>query len=374
MPTRPKGSSSVFPAKSSKKAVASRQKRRAATDTDDESENEYNSDALDDSDDESNNQKKRKRNAEIKKKIRSPKKQKTSDTDDEEFDLQDGQELVGVVVKAPKTGLVPAGQISKNTFDFLTQLKDPKCNDREWFKLHGRCISFSKSSLSDISCIADPVYRQAETEWKDFVEVFTNLLVEVDDQIPPLPPKDVIHRIYRDTRFSNDKTPYKTNFSASFSRSGRKGIFAFCDHIFSSVKPGNQSMIAAGAWCPNKNELATIRSNIQRDSTRLRGIISDPAFVSYFGEPKPGARRNIFGRDDELKVAPKGIPKTHEDIDLLKCRSFAVSHQFTDTQVLSPDFKNTLSKMVTLVMPFVHCLNDMMTVPPDAEEDEEDDG
>lgn len=95
--------------------------------------------------------------------------------------------------------------------------------------------------------LLEPVYRLAEKEWKDFIEVFTDVLVEADPQIPYLPPKDVIHRIYRDVsrqvlpwprpsvtslvsqvRFSNDKTPYKTGFSASFSRSGRKGIFAGC--------------------------------------------------------------------------------------------------------------------------------------------------
>ncbi|KAJ7662091.1 hypothetical protein DFH06DRAFT_1191442 [Mycena polygramma] len=350
MVARSKGSSSVSPEKASKKTVKSVAKsKRKKPDTDDESENEYNSDALDESDDEVKVQKKRKRNTEPRERRSPKKKKKTADTDDEDFDLQDGQEIVGAVVQAPKTGLVPAGQISKNTLDFLTQLKDPKCNDREWFKLH------------------DPVYRHAEKEWKDFIEVFTDLLVEVDDQIPPLPPKDVTHRIYRDTRFSSDKTPYKTGFSASFSRSGRKGIFAF-------FKPGNQSIFAAGAWCPNKNELDTIRSNIQRDSSRLRRIISEPAFKEKFGEPKPGARRSIFGRDDELKVAPKGIPKTHEDIDLLKCRSLCVSHHLTDAQVLSPEFKNTLSEMAALVMPFVHCVNDMMTAPPDAEEEGEDDG
>ncbi|KAF8178086.1 hypothetical protein K438DRAFT_1978053 [Mycena galopus ATCC 62051] len=353
MPALSKGSSSRSAAKSPKKSKSAstpKQKKAAAknTDDDDESEEEYNSDALDDSDDGSKNQKKRKRKTEVKKKIRTLKKKKTNDTDDE-FDLQDGQEIVGVVVQAPKTGLVPPGQISKNTFDFLLKLRLPECNDRQWFKLH------------------EPIYRQAEKEWKDFIEAFTDLLVEVDDEIPPLPPKDCIHRLYRDTRFSNDKTPYKTGFSASFSRSGRKGIFAF-------FKPGDQSILAAGAWCPGKNELDTIRSNIQRDSTRLREMITEPTFVQYFGEPKPGERSNIFGRDDELKVAPKGVPKTHKDIDLLKCRSFAVSHQFTDTQVLSPDFKSTLSELVGVAMPFVHCLNDMMTVPPDDGEDNEDDG
>lgn len=100
----------------------------------------------------------------------------------------------------------------------------------------------------------EPVFRQAEKEWKDFVEEFTTDLVEADPQIPVLPPNDVVHRIYRDVRpylyltttsrslrflqvrFSNDKTPYKTGFSASFSRSGRKGIFAGCELQIISCK------------------------------------------------------------------------------------------------------------------------------------------
>jgi len=60
--------------------------------------------------------------------------------------LNEGQEIVGVVVQAPETGQVPPGQISQNMLDFLTNLKNPACNDREWFKLN------------------EPVYRQAEQE------------------------------------------------------------------------------------------------------------------------------------------------------------------------------------------------------------------
>ena len=111
--------------------------------------------------------------------------------------------------------------------------------------------------------------------------------------------------------------------------------------------PGNGSLIAAGSWCPGKNELATIRSNIQRNSQRLRSVISTPTFVEFFGEAKrhpKGDRQNIFGGEDELKTAPKGVDKNHKlvydylsrriiesfrvrDIDLLKCRSFAVMYR-----------------------------------------------
>ncbi|KAJ3748375.1 hypothetical protein DFH05DRAFT_1472439 [Lentinula detonsa] len=327
----------------------------------------YDSDALDDDsdfngkevdeEDEEPMKSKRKRANGAGKQAKTPsprKRRRKADEDNEEdsnFDLKEGQEIVGEVVQAPKTGRVPPGQISKNTFNFLERLADPECNDREWFKLH------------------EPVYRLAEKEFKDFVDAFTEILTEIDPHVPPLPPKDVIHRIYRDIRFSNDKTPYKKNLSASFSRSGRKGIFA-------CFRPGSESLLAAGTWCPGKNELATIRSNIARSSDRLRQVISDPEFVALFGEPTPtkdGSRRNIFGAEDELKVAPKGFDKDHRDIDLLKCRTFAVLHRFKDSEVLAPDFKRRLGEAVAVARPFVHCLNDLMTLQDHNNENEDDD-
>lgn len=280
------------------------------------------------------------------------KKKHKAQAEDEEkgisdVDLKDGQEVVGKVVQAPQTGWGSKGQVSQHTLDFLAQLRDPSCNEREWFKLH------------------EPVYRRCEKEFKDFIQAFSEMLVSVDPQIPPLPPKDVVHRIYRDIRFSNDKTPYKTGLSASFSRSGRKGIFAFY-HIL--IKPGDESMIAAGAWCPGRDELSSIRNHILHSPDRLREILSDPEFVTNFGEPRPhpeGKRRSVFGREDELKTAPKGIDKHHKDIDLLKCRSLAVSRTFTDKQVLNSDFIEQLKSVVRLLRPFVHCLNDMITLPVD---------
>ncbi|KAF5350647.1 hypothetical protein D9756_008489 [Leucocoprinus leucothites] len=335
------------------------QKTRTRRKEDEESE-ELDSDALDEeSDDDDNRRKKKKPKTPRRKPTSTPKRksrkstreESDEDEDGEELELDEGQEIVGRVVKAPTTGLVPPGQISRNTLNFLNKLKDPECNDRQWFKLH------------------EPVYRVAEKEWKDFIDSFTDVLIQVDPEIPPLPPKDVIHRIYRDIRFSNDKTPYKKGLSASFSRSGRKGIFAGY-HV--AIKPGNESMIAAGSWCPSRNELSTIRANIQRDPTRLRQIISSPEFEKYFGEAKPhpkGERRNIYGMEDELKTAPKGVDKTHKDIDLLKCRSFAVTYRFTDSEVLDPDFKHKIGSVAKIVQPFVHCLNDMMTVTADDEDD-----
>ncbi|KAG5635843.1 hypothetical protein H0H81_009961 [Sphagnurus paluster] len=353
-------------------------RKDAQEDDDDEEEvqREYDSDALDDDDIETGQKRKRGGAASPKKRAKkstsvkpsSRKKPRTKHAAEEEadFELADGQEIVGRVVQAPKTG--QGAFLSKDLFSM--------CRDAVFDSPAGPDIPEHVRLLDEaprpemqrsgvmINVTVEPVFRQAETEWKAFVEAFTDVLTEVDTQVPPLPPKDLIHRIYRDVRFSNDKTPYKRNFSASFSRSGRKGVFA-------GLKPGGESLIAAGSWCPGRTELANIRSpflnstNIQNSSARLRRVIAAPAFVQRFGEPCPakdGSRQNIFGMEDELKVAPKGVDKSHPDIDLLKCRSFAVVHKFTDEEVLAEDFKENLVALVRVMRPFVHCLNDMMTV------------
>ncbi|KAL1311348.1 hypothetical protein AAFC00_001522 [Neodothiora populina] len=106
-----------------------------------------------------------------------------------------------VIIKKPKAR--PAGKtpysectIHPNTMLFLSDLKDN--NQREWLKMH------------------DPDYRASLSDWNTFIEVVTQKLCEIDDTIPELPVKDITYRIHRDIRFSPDKTPYKTYFSAAW--------------------------------------------------------------------------------------------------------------------------------------------------------------
>jgi hypothetical protein len=89
----------------------------------------------DDLDEDSDDQSKKRKNASPKKKQSPRKKARRTDENDECEELNEGQEIVGVVVQAPQTGQVPPGQISQNTLDFLTNLKNPACNDREWYFL-----------------------------------------------------------------------------------------------------------------------------------------------------------------------------------------------------------------------------------------------
>ncbi|PWZ01136.1 hypothetical protein BCV70DRAFT_199504 [Testicularia cyperi] len=267
--------------------------------------------------------------------------------------------VVMTLAGPPKTGHVPRGQISPNVLDFFTKLQQN--NDREWFAKH------------------DAVYRYVWKNFCDFVDVLMNDIMEqVDATVPWLPVKDVVYRIYRDVRFSNDKTPYKSNLMVSFSRGGRKGPFAGY-HVM--VKPGGKSFFGAGRWQPEKDDLAVIRNHIIQDTPEakaLKAVVKSPTFVKWFGQPKRksnGQRSSLWGCDDELKIAPKipGVDKSHKDIEWLRLRSFVVIHNFTDKQVLSSGFRDLIVEAGKITEPLVRVLNAMTSPdpPPPPESDEE---
>ncbi|KAA1094926.1 hypothetical protein PGT21_032902 [Puccinia graminis f. sp. tritici] len=292
-----------------------------------------------------------------------------------------------VVVKniAPgptKDQLVSPGLIAGFTMDLLENLAKPECNDREWL------------------IVNDNTYRKALENWKDFVDLLCPKIVECDWTIPQLPAKDLVYRLHRDVRFSSDKTPYKKYFSAGFSRTGRKGPWAL---YYLQIEPGDKSLVAGGIWCPDKNQLATIRNSIMRNPKPLRDVINHKEFTEMFGKPsgKPGPseRKNIFGHKDELKNCPKmnGVDKSHPDLDLLKLRSIAATksplltsrpllitrasslknaelneikqYRFPDEVVMSSSFMDEIAKAVKALSPLVQCLNEMILPQSDDEEE-----
>lgn len=134
-----------------------------------------------------------------------------------------------VFIKLPKArdaGKIPykPQTIHPNTLLFLADLKAN--NDREWLKMH------------------DADYRSSKADWDSFVDSLTEKIIEKDETIPELPPKDLTFRIYRDIRFSPDPTPYKTHFSAAWSRTGRKGPYA---GYYVQIQPKG-SFVGAGVW------------------------------------------------------------------------------------------------------------------------------
>ncbi|KAH9810531.1 hypothetical protein DFH28DRAFT_1085501 [Melampsora americana] len=255
---------------------------------------------------------------------------------------------------------IPPGMIGKSTMNFLSDLSIPENNDREWLSIN------------------DQIYRLALKNWNEFVTFLAPKLIECDWTLPVLPSKDLVHRIYRDVRFSNDKTPYKTNLSVGFSRTGKKGPWA---SYYIHIKPGDGSLIAGGIWNPDKSQLTTIRNAILSNSNPLRRVINDPDFIKMFGSHETvegkSKRSSIFGHDDELKNCPKmdNVTQSHPDIDLLKLKTVAAVRYFSDELVLSDRFVEEIQKSVKTLSPLIMCLNEMLMpedLDVDAEEEEEE--
>ncbi|MEE1944894.1 DUF2461 domain-containing protein [Pedobacter sp. KR3-3] len=220
-------------------------------------------------------------------------------------------------------------QIQPSSFKFLNTLK--KNNDRDWFQAN------KESYLKELAVIENFADRLlAELNTHDLIETVSG--------------KKSLYRIYRDTRFSTDKTPYKTHWSGSFKRATkyRRGGYYF------HIEPGN-SLIAGGFWGPATDDLKRIREDIAFDDAPLRKILSDPTFVQTFGEL----------RGEQLKTAPKGYDAENSAIDLLRYKQFLLVRKFTDQEVLDDSFLQQASLTFSNMRPFFNYMSEVLTSDSD---------
>jgi uncharacterized protein (TIGR02453 family) len=215
-------------------------------------------------------------------------------------------------------GIYPSG------FAFFNKLK--KNNNREWFNVH------------------------KEEYWKELhlVEAFADALLDnlnAHDLIETPSGKSALYRIYRDTRFSADKTPYKTKWSGYFKRATqyRRGGYYF------NIEQGN-SFIAGGFWGPNPQDLKRIRDDIAFDAAPLRKIIKSKSFVKMF--------RQLKG--EQLKTTPKGFGADHDAIDLLRYKQFLLIRPFSDKEVLGETFLKEAGFTFKAMRPFFDYMSEVL--------------
>ena len=208
--------------------------------------------------------------------------------------------------------------------DIFTFYKDlDKNNNREWFESH------------------KPRFKALESEVKDFNEIIKFGLEETDDI-----EKVKMFRIYRDVRFSKNKTPYKTHFGVSFHRKKPNLRGSYYMHL----APQN-SFIASGFWNPNPMDLLRIRKDLEMDAQELRDVITDFTFKKVWGELQ----------GDVVKTSPKGFNIDHPNIDLIRHKQFLFIKRFDDKSVLSSDFQKEVIKSFSAIRPFFDLMTNVLT-------------
>ena len=153
-----------------------------------------------------------------------------------------------------------------------------------------------------------------------------------DRSLGGLDAKKAVFRIYRDTRFSKDKTPYKTHLAARLHKPKDMRVAGYYLHV-----GPNDTWIAGGVWQPEPTKLLKIRKRISRNGTEWKKLVEGKAFKKTFGE--------MFGGDDQLKTAPKGFEKDDPMVDYLRNKHFIITHKVADSVVTSPRFVDYVAKI-----------------------------
>jgi uncharacterized protein (TIGR02453 family) len=217
--------------------------------------------------------------------------------------------------------------IQKSILDFLKQLKVN--NNRDWFLQN------------------KPSYLAAKKNFEAFTQELIDRIVKFEPVLKGLEASSCTYRINRDIRFTNDKSPYKSHFGAFIVKGGKQNGDKYAGYYF-HVEPGN-SLIAGGAYMPPAPWLAAIREKIDEEGDSLLKIIGSKDFKSTFG--------SIEG--EKLKTAPKGFPKDHPHIDLLRMKSFLVERSVSDNEVLSEECLDMVVRAAKTMKPFNDFMNEL---------------
>ncbi len=221
---------------------------------------------------------------------------------------------------------MPSAPDLKPVLTFLAGIKSH--NNKPWFEAHRA------------------QYEKAKAEFEALVDDLILGLRRFED-IGSVTAKDCVMRIYRDVRFSPNKSPYKYNMSADIKPGGRHSSrLGYYIHI----EPRDASMLAGGLYMPETAQLNRFRAAIARHPREFKLIIAEPEFKRYFGA--------IEG--EKLKTAPQGYDRSHPEIDLLRLKDVTAVHHLSDAKVLAHVFTRHALKTFEALKPFLDYLNSVV--------------
>jgi uncharacterized protein (TIGR02453 family) len=210
-----------------------------------------------------------------------------------------------------------------NTLSFLSDLSNN--NNKPWFEINRKR------------------YESAKKDWEAKIAQLITSIAKFDPAIGELEVKNCTFRINRDVRFSKDKSPYKTNFGASFSKGGKKIMSA---GYYVHLAP-NEIFIAGGMWMPEPPYLNSIRQEIDYHLDEFKKIVENPAFLKQFGK--------IDG--EKLSNAPKGFDKESPALEYLKLKSYVGIKQLKPSEITDENFVKITSESFKELKPLCDFIN-----------------
>jgi uncharacterized protein (TIGR02453 family) len=212
-----------------------------------------------------------------------------------------------------------------STIKFLEDLQNN--NNKTWFDGHRK------------------VYEAAKADLQTMVGQLIPAIAVFDEPIGTLAVKDCTFRINRDVRFSKNKSPYKNNMAAYFSRGGKK---ANVPGYYFNCEPG-KSYAAGGFYSPMPAELNKIRQEIDYNFEEWQSILTSKVFKKYFPKGVDGI--------ESLVRPPKGYDETNPAIHYLKMKHFIVSRPFSDAELQSKTLVKDVVKVYETMKPMIDFLN-----------------
>lgn len=215
--------------------------------------------------------------------------------------------------------------LSPKIFEFIKKLTIN--NNREWFTENKN------------------LYTESQVNVIAFLEDLINEMREFDEELAKIDAKKSLFRIYRDTRFSKDKIPYKTNFGASLGmgKGSQKGGY------YLHLEPG-KSFLAGGIYMPESSVLKEVRKEISLYAEDFLKILNNKDFKKHFPE---------LDQDDRLKKIPQGFEKEDPMAEYLKNKNFIVVYNLKDEDVLDKNAVKNMTEVFKLMKPF----NDFLNTP-----------
>ena len=219
----------------------------------------------------------------------------------------------------------PLPHFTPQSLSFLRALA--RHNDREWFKTRRNVYE---------AHVHGPMVAVIDRLAEDFQRFAPELVAS---------PKVSLFRIYRDTRFSEDKSPLKTHIAAVFPRHDLGRLEGGCLYLEIARR---RVLIAGGLHAPDTPQLQRVREHVARDYRRLNRIVGSAAF-----------RRTLGALEGEmLQRVPRGFPRDHPAADHLRRREFLAWREYPAAFAAEPTFYRELVRVFRQIVPLVRFLNE----------------